>query len=472
MALMGAMILAPTAPAAPSNDSLAVGAVRFYRAEMDGQTRVRAFVQVPYSILVPGGSGDASQFSYQVSVTIADSSGTAQYQDTWSRHAPGSLRGSGGYLLEMLEFLIPAGTFDLTVSVRDSVTDRVFTAAAGLQGYGDSPVVSDLLLAPEMRPATAADSLPAPGMMRIGNIVVTATAEVVLTPLRATIHYLFEAYSDQDTTGQMRLAVVDGNQRVLIQTPPAGFAVPAGGGVMKGELDLTGLPEGTYSLRLTASVAGESVQRTAAFRMAGMVETLARDSVRRMRARITDEGYFAAMNEAQLDSAKAPLIYVARNEDNLRLYDDLSVQAKRAYLTRFWKERDPSPGSPRNEAREEFYGAVNYANQAFGESDRGLPGWQSDRGRVFAKYGRPNDIWDRPDRANGAPPYQVWQYFSGKYRYFIFADLTGFGAYALLHTNDINENGRADWREMLTVDAVLDVQDYLGISFINSSGEF
>lgn len=204
--------------------------------------------------------------------------------------------------------------------------------------------------------------------------------------------------------------------------------------------------------------------------MAGMRETLARDSIRREAARITDEGYFAAMNEEQLDSAEAPLLYIATEADQPGLYDRLSVQAKRAYLTRFWKGRDPSPGSPRNEAREEFYGGIRFANHTFGEGRRGVPGWRTDRGRIYAKNGEPHDMWDRT-RSGKAPPYQVWQYFSGKHRYYIFADRTGFGAYALLHTNDLTEHSTTGWVELLTIDAVLDIQDYLGVSFIQGGAE-
>lgn len=468
--LMGGLLGSPGMETGVSDqsDSLAVQTVRFYRAGQE-ETRVRAFVQLPYSLLVPAGSDGNGDLMYHVDVAIADSSGAALWEDDWDGSAPGVLRGSGGYILETLNFMIPRGEFDLRVTVRDSATAREYTTHAALVGYGAPPSVSDLLLSPDMRQRTTGDTVPQPGELMIGSTMVTAAAEVLLTPLRAKLYYLFEGYGEEAQTGSMTLAVEDRNGRTLIRTPAAQIDIPAAGAVFKGDLDLTGLPEGAYDLLLELQLSTETVERRRGFRMAGMLETLARDSAERARRRITDEGYFAAMNEEQLDSAKAPLVYIASEQDQLDLYDRLSVQAKRNYLTRFWKQRDPSPGSPRNEMREQFYGGVAYANHAFGEGRRGVPGWRTDRGRIYAKNGKPQDMLDKT-RSGRAPPYQVWQYFAGKHRYYIFADRTGFGAYVLLHTNDLTEHSTTGWIEILTVDATLDVQDYLGVSFIQGGG--
>ena len=468
--LLGGLLFPPAPSAAPAPaDSLAVHTVRFYRAGQE-QTRVRAFVQIPYALLVPGGSDGSGDLTYHVAVGLADSTGSELFQlQGWDGHAPGELRNSGGYVLETLNFLIPPGKFDLRVTVTDSVTTRSYNTRTELIGYDGSPTVSDILLSPQMRQIAVGDTVPQPGELLIGNTMVTATAEVLLTPLRAQIHYLFEAYASTLSEASMSLAVQDETGRVLVRTPAAGIQVPANGAVFKGDLDLTGLPEGQYDILLALALGDTLVERSRRFRMAGMQETLARDSVRRSAARVTDEGYFASLNEEQLDSAKAPLMYLATDEDNLDIYDRLSVQAKRNYLARFWKSRDPTPGSPRNESREQFYGAVDYANDAFGEGRRGVPGWRTDRGRIYAKHGAPTEIRDRT-RSGRAPPYQVWQFHRGKYRYYIFADRTGFGAYSMMHTNDRTEITRSDWIEILTVDATLDIGDYLGIDFLGGEG--
>ena len=88
--------------------------------------------------------------------------------------------------------------------------------------------------------------------------------------------------------------------------------------------------------------------------MAGLEQTLANEAARVEQDRLTDEGYFAAMSEPQLDSAAAPLIYIAKSEDRFSLYKDLSIDAKRRFLAEFWTRRDPTPGPERNEYRDRY----------------------------------------------------------------------------------------------------------------------
>ena len=180
--------------------------------------------------------------------------------------------------------------------------------------------------------------------------------------------------------------------------------------MLKGQLDLTGLPEGSYTMVVTVELGGTSSEREQPLTMAGLEETLAKEAARMEQEQRTDAGYFAAMNEAQLDSAAGPLLYITTPADGLNLYKDLSVDAKRRWLTEFWTRRDLSPGVARNETRENFYEAVAYANQQFRIGGRRTtPGWRTDRGRIYAKYGPYDEFLDRVSVGN-APPYQVWRY--------------------------------------------------------------
>ena len=72
---------------------------------------------------------------------------------------------------------------------------------------------------------------------------------------------------------------------------------------------------------------------------------------------------------------------------------------------------------------------MDYANKAFKEGGRNpVSGWRSDRGRIYAKYGRPDQVF-REQQKGRAPPYEVWSYAKGKGDYYIFADRSGFGAF-------------------------------------------
>lgn len=61
------------------------------------------------------------------------------------------------------------------------------------------------------------------------------------------------------------------------------------------------------------------------------------------------------------------------------------------FIEAFWKQRDPTPGSPENEFKTEHYRRINYANHYFGRSTP-KPGWKTDRGEIYIILGAPNDI--------------------------------------------------------------------------------
>jgi GWxTD domain-containing protein len=197
--------------------------------------------------------------------------------------------------------------------------------------------------------------------------------------------------------------------------------------------------------------------------MEGLRETLARDTVRREGDRVTDPGYFGAMSGQELELAKAPLLYIAEGSELAAWQPSLSLEAKRRFLTNFWQRRDPTPGTARNERREAFYEAIAYANREYKEGGRkSVPGWRSDRGRVFARYGAPDDVLRRQQEGR-APPHEVWRYSKGKGSYYIFADRTGFGAYQLIYSNDLREPGIPAWYDVIGRKAVDDASEFLGV---------
>lgn len=453
-----------------TEDVMAVRAVRFYRAETR-QTLVKAFVQIPYVLFAgDGAAGPNDQVTYAVTVKVSDSTGLGLLQESWTNRIPRAIARPGVMGLEMLEFPVLPGSYVLDITVEDSVTGRKAFAKAAIEGFRSPPPVSDLLLSPEIRMAAPGDTVPQPGELRVGNALVTGAVELHLTPLRSQAFYLIEAYSAEPASGTLSAAVRDGTGKTIFKTPPAAVNVPAGGGVLKGQLDLTGLPEGGYTMIVTVTLGGTSSEREQPLTMAGLEETLAKEAARMEQEQRTDAGYFAAMNEAQLDSAAGPLLYITTPADGLNLYKDLSVDAKRRWLTEFWTRRDLSPGVARNETRENFYEAVAYANQQFKIGGRRTtPGWRTDRGRIYAKYGPYDEFLDRVSVGN-APPYQVWRYTKQKDRYFIFVDKNNLGEFQLIYTNDLTEVSRPDWQDILTADGVVDVGRWLGVNFFGASG--
>ncbi|MCY4672268.1 MAG: GWxTD domain-containing protein [Bacteroidetes bacterium] len=128
-----------------------------------------------------------------------------------------------------------------------------------------------------------------------------------------------------------------------------------------------------------------------------------------------------------LEEAIEQLTYIARNRE-LREFRRAETQSERKSLfDSFWKKRDPTPGTLRNEAMEEHYYRVDYANQNFGQQ---ISGWQSDRGHVFILHGHPDEVEHQTFSYNNKP-WEVW-YFFRIGRQYMFVDETGFGDYELV----------------------------------------
>jgi GWxTD domain-containing protein len=466
---LAATLAGVTALSAQGSTPLTVRAVRFYRAA-DQKTTVKAFVEVPAQLAEPIAAGRTDSVRYQVQLRVLDSAGVTLHNETWGKSLLNEPGASG---VDIVEFVVAPGKYRLEATVLDGGT-RKAQSTVEIDGYTAMPAASDLLLAPLMRVAdNATDTVPQPGFMRRGNTLIAATAMLHLTPIRARAYYLVEAYNptELDQTGSMKVAVVDSAGHTLTQTQPVPVRIGSGGGLLQGQIDLEGLPEGRYQMKVAVDLGGKAVDRSADFTMAPLAATVEKNAELNRVAITTDEGYFAQMSDAELDSAAAPLTYLAKSDERSTLKNfskTLSAAAKRKFLTEFWQKRDADPNTQQNAARERFYEAIDFANRSFSESTRhSQPGWKTDRGRIYAKNGAPDDVLRRP--AGSTLPYEVWRYTRGKNRYYIFADRTGNGGYNLLQTNDLTESSFPGWREILKEDAVQDIGRYVGVDFYSGN---
>ncbi len=114
-------------------------------------------------------------------------------------------------------------------------------------------------------------------------------------------------------------------------------------------------------------------------------------------------------------------------------FKQLRTDAEREkFIEQFWLRRDPTPDTVANEFKEEHYRRIAYANEHFASD---IPGWKTDRGRIYITYGPPDSIDDHGRPTDGTLPYQVWTYRFiegvGRNVTLRFTDLTGKGWYVL-----------------------------------------
>ncbi len=78
------------------------------------------------------------------------------------------------------------------------------------------------------------------------------------------------------------------------------------------------------------------------------------------------------------------------------------------FIDAFWKQRDPTPGTPKNEFREEHYRRIAYADEFYGRGTT-RPGRETERGRIHILLGPPQDI-STIDGNSALQPAQIWSY--------------------------------------------------------------
>jgi GWxTD domain-containing protein len=454
---------------------LSVQAVRFFipqESQAAVQTSVLAFVQVPYALAEAAGN----RIAWQNTLKVFDAAGTQVYQEQWWAGAPASFRVPEAYGMESLKFpaMLP-GRYRIQVTVTDSVTGRSTTAETEVVGFASTPPVSDLLLASEMRVVSVGDTATLPGEIARGNVRFITSPDLVLDGLRPNLAFLLEAYTTTEISATTRLEIRNrAGTETVYRLAPFEQTIPAGGGVIRGHFSLEGIPEGEYQVVASVSMGGQATERTGTFSVGSLDAAMARNIAGRNALRGIDEAYFATLPEEELDDAAEVLEVIAKPSE-LAVYQArgdgaLTVSAKRQFLTQFWAERDLDKSTPANETRLAFYDAIEYANTTYGEAGRNArPGWKTDRGRVFVKYGRPDDRTAFPP-GNRAPGFEIWRYTQGRSRFYIFADQNNFGNFRLIKTNDLQENSSSNWCEVLTPQAVMnDVEPYLGQRFLTAT---
>ena len=107
-------------------------------------------------------------------------------------------------------------------------------------------------------------------------------------------------------------------------------------------------------------------------------------------------------------------------DEELSAFKKLQNNAERdTFIEGFWQRRDPTPDTAENEYKEEHYRRIAYANEHYAA---GMPGWRTDRGRIYIMYGPPTSVDSHPmggpyqrsaEEGGGQTetfPFEVWRY--------------------------------------------------------------
>jgi GWxTD domain-containing protein len=125
------------------------------------------------------------------------------------------------------------------------------------------------------------------------------------------------------------------------------------------------------------------------------------------------------LKKAYKDWLDKDVTYIITDEERKAFKKLQTDDEREKFIEEFWRRRDPDPDTDENEFKEEYYERIAYANEHFAS---GIPGWKSDRGRIWIMYGKPDErethpmggSYDRPSYEGGGNtstyPFETWFY--------------------------------------------------------------
>jgi GWxTD domain-containing protein len=111
--------------------------------------------------------------------------------------------------------------------------------------------------------------------------------------------------------------------------------------------------------------------------------------------------------------------YIITDEERAAFKQLSNDEERDNFIEAFWQRRDPTPDTEENEFKEEHYQRIAYANEHFAA---GVPGWRTDRGRIYIVFGKADEIeshpsggtYERPFEEGGGTtstfPFETWRY--------------------------------------------------------------
>ena len=99
------------------------------------------------------------------------------------------------------------------------------------------------------------------------------------------------------------------------------------------------------------------------------------------------------LKKAYKDWLEKDVAYIITDEERKAFKKLTSDEERENFIEEFWRRRDPDPDTDENEYKEEYYERVAYANEHFAS---GIPGWKTDRGRIWIMYGKPDERETHP----------------------------------------------------------------------------
>ena len=383
-----------------------VGILDFSTGQQDS-TLVNVFLQVPYNEVQFYKTGNEFTASYSVSIAIMDDDQenliseklwnekivSPNFNETASRK---------NFNLSLKSFTLKPDDYFVRITIDDnnSKNNYVIEREIEVREFSDKLDLSDIMLVANQT-RVGNDTKFVPNVSR--NIFAGKTG----------VPFYYEIYSAEKGSGRVIYSITDIKDKVVFKDTTMVELNKGKTSVFYTAMDTT-LSLGTYTINIDA-------------------KNLSDDESGEITGKFVSRWAGVPGNVTDLDLAVEQLVYIATPSQLDYIEDAPNREEKIKRFSEFWKQRDPNPGNEENQAFDEYYRRIGFANDNFTHY---VDGWKTDMGMVYVVLGPPDNIEHHPFDAD-QKPYQVWQYYSYNTA-FTFLDTTGFGDYRLTNPLDFD----------------------------------
>lgn len=366
-------------------------------------------------------------------------------------------------IIDLHRYLLPEGNATVTVKLTDMYTNdsTVYNEQITVEAGKTTPFMSGL----QILDTTYTQDIG--GIFSKNNSTQVPLCANFLADHRKILHYYFELYNTESIDSNLLPLV----QKCYISKKPReapvynlsntdtlhpGYVLP-----ILGNFDIQPLPSGNYYLNVHVSdqAGNRLAERNLFFQRsnANPTKPVYNDSLQ-------NDSVFVAVQIFDISSMFVSKYDIRQLKAIMKMISPISTQTEllsingflnqpdltymRYFLYNFWKSRfplDPEKGW------KEYASKVKIVNKEYGS--RIKPGYETDRGIIYLKYGKP-DLVTSIANEPGAYPYEIWQYNTpgqrGTNGIFLFYQ-PGYmvGGYKLLHSTVHGEVRNSNWRSQL-----------------------
>lgn len=373
-----------------------------------GQTRVEARLGLIKDILQFVRASDEYRGSYEVNLAVFDARGECVASRTWQRHLATSTFAATNdrtsHLQEAAVFQLPPGKYQLRAEIVDRHTQKRLRRQYPLavrDFHTGGLQVSSLALGEGLKDSA--------GTAVLGAYNLSALLQIG-RPQQYLFYEIYGVAAGDSLTIDYALINARGD---TLESWSAATLAAANVAAMAENLTDRVRRSGSQSLRVRVHNGAQAVTAGIDFKaQAAAAPQTARE---------------AALPEIL---RQAPLQYISSRRE----YQKMTAAppgARDSLVAAFWRQRDPTPGTARNELRDEFYRRVAQAEAEFAAESLNQPGWQTDRGRIYIIHGAPREVHVRA-REEEALLYEIW-FYPEIGRRFIFRERGNSGLFELIN---------------------------------------